>query len=185
LLPRGDIAGGDVLLALASSGVHSNGFSLVRKVVADAGLGWDVPAPFSPDRKLGAALLEPTRIYVKSILQAIRGTGGVKALAHITGGGLTENLPRVLPAGIAADIDLSSFDLSPVFRWLSQAADIAETEMLRTFNCGVGMVVVAAQDQANAVENALCACGETVWRLGQLTTGEAGGRVRYTGNLFS
>ncbi len=185
LLPRDDIAEGDVLLGLASSGVHSNGFSLVRKVVADARLGWDQPAPFAPDRPLGAALLEPTRIYVKSVLRAIRETGAVKALAHITGGGLTENLPRVLPAGVAADVDLSSFGLPPVFGWLSQTAGIVEAEMLRTFNCGVGMVIVVAQDQAEAVEQTLGGCGETAWRLGRIAASETGDRVRYTGVLSS
>ncbi|WP_436641384.1 phosphoribosylformylglycinamidine cyclo-ligase [Microbaculum sp. FT89] len=182
LLPRGDVADGDVLLALASSGVHSNGFSLVRKIVADAGLTWSDPAPFATETALGAALLAPTRIYVRQVLQAIRETGAVKALAHITGGGLTENLPRVLPDTLVADIDLESFVLPPVFRWLAETASIEEAEMLRTFNCGVGMVVVVEAGKAEAVETLLRDLGETVWRLGRLCAGDDPS-VRYAGSL--
>ncbi len=182
LLPRADVAEGDVLLALASSGVHSNGFSLVRKIVADAGLKWTDPAPFAEGRALGAALLTPTRIYVKPVLGAIGKTGAVKALAHITGGGLTENLPRVLPTALVAEIDLSGFDLPPVFRWLADTASIEEGEMLRTFNCGVGMVAVVAADKAEEAAEALRGAGEAVWRLGRLVAGD-GPAVRYTGSL--
>ena len=144
-LPAG-VAEGDVLLGLASSGVHSNGYSLVRRVVETAGLGWDAPAPWGGGR-LGAELLTPTCLYVRPALAAIR-AGGVKALAHITGGGLVENLPRVLPDGLRAEIDLAAWSLPPVFAWLAETGGIAEGEMLRTFNCGIGMVAVVAPDRA-------------------------------------
>ena len=183
LLPRKDVGDGDVLLALASSGVHSNGFSLVRRIVSDQGLDWNASAPFAADRPLGAALLQPTRIYVKPLLAAIAETGAVKALAHITGGGLTENLPRVLPAGIAADIDLSTFALPPVFSWLSDAGGMERAELLRTFNCGVGMVAVVDADAADAVRDCLSGAGETVWTLGSLGTGAGSEPVRYSGSF--
>jgi phosphoribosylformylglycinamidine cyclo-ligase len=176
-LPCG-VAAGDVLLGLASSGVHSNGYSLVRKVVERSGLGWDAAAPFA-DASLGAALLEPTRLYVSSALQAIR-TGGVHALAHITGGGLTENLPRVLPSGLGAAIDLGAWPLPPVFRWLADVGGIAGAEMLRTFNAGIGMVVVADPARADALAGLLRDAGETVFHLGTVTPGDG---VSYTGTL--
>ncbi len=176
-LPR-DVAAGDVLLGLASTGVHSNGYSLVRRVVAQSGLGWDAPCPFS-EGTLGAVLLAPTRIYVRSALAAIR-LGGVHGLAHITGGGLTENLPRILPEGLGAEIDLGAWTLPPVFGWLRAEAGIAEAEMLRTFNCGIGLVVVVAADRADAIAESLAASGETVTRLGQVTLGEG---IRYSGAL--
>ncbi len=174
-LPDG-VGEGDVLLGLTSDGVHSNGYSLVRRIVELSGLGWD--APFD-GTTLGAALLAPTRLYVKPALAAI-GAGRVHALAHITGGGLTENLPRVLPEGLGAEIDLGSWDLPPVFRWLAETGGVAEAEMLKTFNCGIGMVIVAAGDQAAAVSEALSAAGETVHRIGTVS---AGGGVRYSGTL--
>ncbi|MGB3406383.1 MAG: phosphoribosylformylglycinamidine cyclo-ligase [Jannaschia sp.] len=174
-LPR-DVTQGDVLLGLASDGVHSNGFSLVRSVVARAGLGWQDPAPFA-DADLGSALLTPTRLYVLSVLEAIR-SGGVHALAHITGGGLTENLPRVLPEGLGATVDLGSWQPAPVFGWLAEAGGIAQAEMLKTFNCGVGMVVVCAPDRADALTELLTSNGETVARLGVITPGNG---VSYTG----
>ncbi|PWB57093.1 MAG: phosphoribosylformylglycinamidine cyclo-ligase [Bradyrhizobiaceae bacterium] len=184
LLPRRDIAAGDVILGLAASGVHSNGYSLVREVVARAGLGWEAPAPFRPDASLGAALLAPTRIYVAACLAAIRETGAVKALAHITGGGFPDNIPRVLPEGLRARIDLSRVPVPPVFRWLARAGEIVEAEMLRTFNCGIGMVVVTAEDKADAVAAVLAANGETVARLGRLEAAAAGApRVAYDGAL--
>ena len=120
LLPRADIAAGDVLIGLPSSGVHSNGYSLVRRLVAEAKLAWDAPAPFAPATSLAEALLVPTRIYVQPVLQAMRETGAVKGLAHITGGGLSENLPRILPAGLAAHIDLGAWKAPAVFGWLQQ-----------------------------------------------------------------
>jgi phosphoribosylformylglycinamidine cyclo-ligase len=177
-LPQG-VEAGDVILGLASNGVHSNGYSFVRKVVELSGLGWDAPSPFS-DGTLGAALLAPTRLYVKQSLQAIR-AGGVHALAHITGGGLTENPPRVLPEGLAAEIDLGAWTLPPVFRWLATTANMAEPELLKTFNCGIGMILVVAQDRADALTELLQGEGETVTRLGQIVEGQG---VIYTGRLL-
>ena len=177
-LPAG-VAEGDVLLGLASDGVHSNGYSLVRRIVEREGLGWDAPAPFA-DGALGAALLAPTRLYVRPVLDAVR-AGGVHALAHITGGGLTENLPRVLPKGLGAVIDLGAWDLPPVFRWLAAAGGVAEAEMLKTFNSGIGMVVVADAASADAVAARLADAGEAVFRLGHVTAGQG---VTYHGALL-
>jgi phosphoribosylformylglycinamidine cyclo-ligase len=168
VLPRADVMPGDVLIGLASSGVHSNGYSLVRRLVAAEGLGWEAPAPFDRKRSLGEALLEPTRIYVKPVLQALRETRAIKALAHITGGGLTENVPRVLPASVAAHIDLGAWTAPAVFGWLARAGGIEEAELLRTFNCGIGMVVVAEQAQADAVAAALQAAGEAALTIGEI-----------------
>ena len=176
-LPR-DVAAGDVLLGLRSDGVHSNGFSLVRKVAETAGLSWTDPSPFG-EGTLGEALLAPTRLYVRPVLAAIR-HGGVHAAAHITGGGLTENLPRVLPDGLGAEIDLDAWTLPPVFAWLSQAGGIAEREMLKTFNSGIGMVLAVAADKAAAIEALLASEGETVVRLGQV---QPGAGVGYRGRL--
>nr|WP_245651139.1 phosphoribosylformylglycinamidine cyclo-ligase [Paramagnetospirillum marisnigri] len=167
LLPVEDVAEGDVLLGLASSGVHSNGYSLVRRIVEKGGLSYDAAAPFAPGAKLGEALLEPTRIYVKSCLAAIR-AGTVKALAHITGGGLIENVPRVLPEGVVAEIDGSAWTLAPVFKWLAKEGGVVPHEMARTFNCGIGMVVICAADKADEAERILTAGGETVYRIGRI-----------------
>jgi phosphoribosylformylglycinamidine cyclo-ligase len=183
LLPRGDIAAGDAVIGIASSGVHSNGFSLVRKVAETAGLAWDAPAPFAPGQSLGEAVLAPTRIYVASCLAAIRETKAVKALAHITGGGFTENIPRVLPKGLGVRIDLARVPVLPVFKWLAAAGGIAELEMLRTFNCGIGMVAVVAPDGTDAVIDVLTRAGETVVRLGEVVDAAGGPRVNYTGHL--
>jgi phosphoribosylformylglycinamidine cyclo-ligase len=192
VLPRGDIAVGDVLIGLPSSGVHSNGYSLVRRLVADAGLAWDESAPFASGG-LAEVLLEPTRIYVRPALRAIRDTGAVKALAHITGGGLSENVPRILPDGIAAHIDLSAWKAPAVFGWLMQAGALDEAEMLRTFNCGIGMAIVTASDGESGVMQALQAAGDTPIRIGELEPGrgiksQAKGKgeaeaVRYSGRL--
>ncbi|GGD85882.1 phosphoribosylformylglycinamidine cyclo-ligase [Aureimonas endophytica] len=183
LLPRPDIAAGDVLLGLASSGVHSNGYSLVRRIVELSGAAYDAPAPFEAGgRTLGAALIEPTRIYVKSLLAAIRETGGVKALAHITGGGFVENIPRVLPDGLAAEIDAGAIPVPPVFRWLARTGGVAPAEMARTFNCGIGMVVVVAAEAAETVAEVLTREGETVTRLGALVQ-RAGEAVILQGDL--
>ncbi|MES0879229.1 phosphoribosylformylglycinamidine cyclo-ligase [Roseibium sp. SCP14] len=168
ILPRKDVAAGDVLLGLASSGVHSNGYSMVRKIIELAGMTWTDKAPFDTSKSLGEALMEPTRIYVKPLLAALRETSGVKALAHITGGGLPENLPRVLPDNASARIDLSSITAPDVFGWLAKTGGVAEAEMLRTFNCGVGMVVVAAEDEAEAVTEVLTEAGEKVSRIGRI-----------------
>jgi phosphoribosylformylglycinamidine cyclo-ligase len=177
-LPAG-VAVGDVLLGLASDGVHSNGYSFVRKVVDLSGLGWDAASPFG-DGTLGAALLTPTRLYVKQALAAIR-AGGVHALAHITGGGLTENPPRVLPDGLAVRIDLGAWTLPPVFRWLATTANIAEAEMLKSFNCGIGMMLVVAPDRAAALTELLTGLGETVVPMGAVIEGQG---VIYTGRLL-
>ncbi|SDW51423.1 phosphoribosylformylglycinamidine cyclo-ligase [Roseicitreum antarcticum] len=176
-LPAG-VGAGDVLLGLRSNGVHSNGYSLVRKVVDVSGLGWDAPAPFA-DNTLGAALLAPTRLYVKPALSAVR-AGGVHALAHITGGGLTENLPRVLPDDLGAEIDLTAWTLPPVFCWLRDQGGLAQAEMLKTFNAGIGMVLVVAADRADALTELLENAGEGVHRLGIVTPGVG---VRYSGTL--
>jgi phosphoribosylformylglycinamidine cyclo-ligase len=168
-LPR-DVAAGDILLGLASDGVHSNGYSLVRRIVEVSGLGWDAPAPFA-DTTLGAALLVPTRLYVGPALAAVR-AGGVHALAHITGGGLTENLPRVLPEELGARIDLGAFALPPVFRWLRETGGVSQSEMLKTFNCGIGLVLVVAAGRAAAIEALLADAGETVVRLGRVEPGQ-------------
>ena len=177
-LPRG-VAEGDVLLGLVSSGVHSNGYSFVRKVVELSGLGWDAPSPFG-DGTLGAALLTPTQLYVKQALAAVR-AGGVHALAHITGGGLTENPPRVIPNGLACEIDLSAWALPPVFRWLAVTAGMTQPELLKTFNCGIGMLVVVHPDRADAIADLLAGIGETVVRLGRVVAGDG---VIYKGRLL-
>jgi phosphoribosylformylglycinamidine cyclo-ligase len=176
-LPLG-VETGDVLLGLGSDGVHANGYSLVRRVVERAGLGWDMPAPFA-DSALGAALLAPTRLYVKPALAAIR-AGGVHALAHITGGGLTENLPRVLPQGLGAEIDLAAWTLPPVFGWLAEEGGLEQSDLLKTFNAGIGMVLVVAADRADDIAAGLADAGETVHRIGRVTKGEG---LRYTGQL--
>ncbi len=177
-LPSG-VAEGDVLLGLASDGVHSNGYSLVRKLVEVSGLGWEADCPWA-EGTLGAALLTPTRLYVTQALSAVK-AGGVHALAHITGGGLTENLPRVLPEGMGAQVDLSAWDSPPVFKWLAATGGMAETELLKTFNCGIGMIVSVAADRADAVTAVLEDAGETVSRIG-VVTGTSG--VAYTGALL-
>ncbi|MCL7408102.1 phosphoribosylformylglycinamidine cyclo-ligase [Marivivens donghaensis] len=177
-LPAG-VQVGDVLLGLGSNGVHSNGYSFVRKVVELSGLGWDAASPFS-DGTLGEALLAPTRLYVKQALAAVR-AGGVHALAHITGGGLTENLPRVLPDDMGATIDLSSWELPAVFRWLAETANMEEKELLKTFNSGIGMIVVVAADRVDEIASLLTAEGEAVTRIGTVTD-QAG--VAYTGKLL-
>tara|TARA_B110000090_G_scaffold206314_1_gene255527 strand:+ start:125 stop:1177 length:1053 start_codon:yes stop_codon:yes gene_type:complete len=177
-LPAG-VVEGDVLIGLASDGVHSNGYSLVRRIVDVSGLGWADDAPFA-DGPLGAALLTPTRLYVKSTLSAIK-HGGVHALAHITGGGLTENLPRVLPEGLGAQIDLNAWELPPVFKWLAATGGIVESEMLKTFNSGIGMVLSVAASEADAVTAILTAAGENVMQIGTVKAGEG---VSYTGSLL-
>ena len=176
VLTGDEAAEGDVIFGLASSGLHANGFSLVRRVVADAGLDYGDPAPFDPDRSLGRALLDPTRIYVQGCLAALQ-TGGVRGLAHITGGGLVDNLPRALPDGLMAVLDAEAWALPAVFAWLAGEGGIAAAEMARTFNCGIGMAVIAAAGKAEAVEDALSDAGELVFRIGAVakaTTDAAG-----------
>ena len=176
-LPAG-VCAGDVLLGLASDGVHSNGYSLVRRIVAMSGLAWEAASPFGAGT-LGAALLAPTRLYVRPVLAAIR-AGGVRGAAHITGGGLTENLPRVLPEGLGADVDLGAWPLPPVFAWLAQTGGIAPAEMLKTFNCGIGMVLVVQPDRAGRLTDLLCDAGETIYPLGHVRAGQG---MSYTGAL--
>ncbi len=184
LLPRTDIGAGDVVLGLGSSGIHSNGYSLVRTIVQRAKLRWDDAAPFDSGRELGAALIEPTRIYVKSCLAALRETQAVKAFAHITGGGFPDNVPRVLPDGLGVTLDLARLQVPPVFRWLAAAGGVSEPEMLRTFNCGVGMVAVVAASKADAVDAVLSREGEHVVRLGEVVANASGAaRVGYRGRL--
>jgi len=183
LLPRADIAAGDVIIGLASSGVHSNGYSLVRKVVEKTGLAWTAPAPFAPEQSLGEAIITPTRIYVKSCLAAIRSTGAVKGLAHITGGGFPDNIPRVLPKGLGARIDLARVPVLPVFKWLADEGRIAPAEMLRTFNCGVGMIAVAAPRDADAVTAAFAKAGERAFVIGEVIAAPQEPRVVYDGVL--
>ena len=184
LLPVGDLAAGDLILGLTSSGVHSNGFSLVRKIVAVSKLDWSDAAPFVSGKTLGEALLTPTRVYVKPLLKAIRETGAIKALAHITGGGFPENIPRVLPKNLAAEIDLDSIPVPPVFSWLSKTGGVEAKEMLRTFNCGIGMIVVVSAENAPAVTEILTAEGEVVVPLGRVVSREEGAAgVIYQGTL--
>lgn len=189
VLTGADVQDGDVILGLASNGLHSNGFSLVRKVVSDAVIGgpastkleaavrdhvvdkarlaFNIDAPFEPGKTLGEALLAPTRIYVKSCLAAIK-VGGVHALSHITGGGILENIPRVLPDTLAADVDAQAWDTPPVFKWLQKQGNIQATEMARTFNCGIGMVLVVDADQVADITKALQDGGETVFEIGRI-----------------
>lgn len=182
LLPTDDIAEGDVILGLSSSGVHSNGYSLVRRIVAASGLNWSDPVPFDKDVTLAEALLEPTRIYVKPILKAIRSTHGIKALAHITGGGFPENIPRVLSKEFSAELDLDTIDVPPVFSWLAKTGGVEANEMMRTFNCGIGMVIVVASGQAAQVAAVLQEAGETVKPVGRIVPrGDAG--VIYRGEI--
>lgn len=182
LLPRKDIAAGDTLVAIASSGVHSNGYSLVRKIVDLSGLAWTADAPFDAGKTLAEALLEPTRIYVKPLLATLKAGIGIKALAHITGGGFIDNIPRVLPDELAADVDLDAVTVPAVFGWLSKVGGMSEREMLRTFNCGVGMLVAVTPEDAAKLVDSLTASGETAAIVGQLTprTGEP---VTFRGKL--
>jgi phosphoribosylformylglycinamidine cyclo-ligase len=182
LLPRA-VQPGDVAFGLPSSGLHSNGYSLVRRVVKDTGLSWNATAPFAPEMTLARALLEPTRIYVKPLLAALKKTPHIRALAHITGGGFPDNLPRVLPKGIGVSLDLSAFPVGRVFKWLAKTGDIAESEMLRTFNCGIGMVVFAAKENASEVEQVLRDAGETPVKIGEAISASGAERVVVNGAL--
>jgi phosphoribosylformylglycinamidine cyclo-ligase len=183
LLPRSDIAAGDLIIGIAASGAHSNGFSLVRKVVAKSGLLWTAPAPFDAARSLGEAILTPTRIYVRSCLAAIRATKAVKGLAHITGGGFPDNIPRVLPKDLGAHIDLARVPVLPVFKWLASEGNIAQNEMLRTFNCGIGMIVIVGPKDAAAVAQAFTDAGEQAVNIGEVVRAAGKNRVVYDGKL--
>jgi phosphoribosylformylglycinamidine cyclo-ligase len=182
LLPRPDVQPGDALVALASSGVHSNGFSLVRRIVEVSGIDWYLPAPFDQHRTLSGALLTPTRIYVKPILSALKAGIGIKALAHITGGGFIDNIPRVLPDSVAAHVNLDAVSVPKVFGWLARVGGMSEREMLRTFNCGVGMVAAIAAGEAERLVTHLTQQGEKAAIIGSVTerTGEP---VTFAGKL--
>ncbi len=172
LLPRPDLKAGDAVFGLPSTGPHSNGYSLVRRVVERSGLGWDAPAPFAPSLSLAEALLTPTRLYVRPLLQALRATEGIRALAHITGGGYPDNLPRVIPKDLAVSLDLDAFRPQPVFSWLAAAGGIAEAEMLRTFNCGFGMAVFVAAAHEDEAAKALAEAGLSPTLIGRLVPRE-------------
>ena len=182
LLPRSGLKAGDAVFGLPSSGLHSNGFSLVRRIVRDSGLGWDAPAPFEPSRSLAGALLTPTRLYVRPLLRVLKETTGVLALAHITGGGYPENLPRVLPDGLMVDLDLAAFAPPPVFGWLAGVGGVPETEMLRTFNCGFGMAAFVAAEREDEARRALEAAGLEPVLIGRLEKSD-GSRVAARGRL--
>ena len=182
LLPRPGLKAGDVVYGLPSSGVHSNGFSLVRRIVARSGLGWDAAAPFDPSRSLAAALLSPTRLYVRPLLQALARTRGIYALAHITGGGYPDNLPRVLDDSLAVSLDLDAFALPPVFSWLAAAGHLNEEEMLRTFNCGFGMAAFVSADHERDARDALAGAGLSPVLIGELVPA-AGRRLVTHGRL--
>ncbi|KEG16806.1 phosphoribosylformylglycinamidine cyclo-ligase [Bartonella bacilliformis] len=182
LLPVKNLQEGDIILGLSSSGIHSNGFSLVRQIVEQGSFKWDHPAPFNPQISLSEALLTPTRIYVKSLLSTIRTYKGIKALAHITGGGFPENIPRILPPSLCSEINLSAINVPPVFSWISEQGRVQTTEMLRTFNCGIGMIIIVAENSVEEISKALKTQGETVTSLGVLTQCH-GKKVVYKGEL--
>jgi phosphoribosylformylglycinamidine cyclo-ligase len=164
------IRSGDIVLGMASSGPHSNGYSLIRKLVTKAKLNWGDAAPWDATQSVAASLLTPTRIYVKAVLPEIR-AGRIKGLAHITGGGLIENIPRVLPDGVGVKLDATSWKLPPVFQWLARVGELAEAELARTFNCGIGMVAIVAPGDAETTIAALTSAGETVLRIGEVVAG--------------
>ena len=182
LLPRAGLKVGDVAVGLASSGPHSNGYSLIRRIVAISALSWDAPAPFAPEQSLAQALLTPTRLYVKPLLAALKQTDAIRALAHITGGGFPENLPRVLPPSLAVEIDLTAFTPPPVFAWLAKTGGVAEAEMLRTFNCGIGMVAFIAGEREQEALAALGAQGLAPRRIGVIKARRDAG-VEFSGKL--
>ncbi len=168
MLPRhNDMAAGDPLIGIASSGPHSNGYSLIRKIVERSGLAWDAPSPFSDGETLGEALITPTKLYVSTLLPLLR-EGIVTGLAHITGGGLTENTPRMLPKSLKAEIDMQAWPRPEVFKWLQEMGGVAEAEMQRAFNCGIGMVVAVKPENMTDVLAKLQDAGETAWVIGQL-----------------
>ncbi len=168
VLPRlGDQKAGDVIIGLASSGPHSNGYSLIRRIVERSGLEWSAASPFSDDETLASALLRPTRIYVRQVLPQIR-AGRISACAHITGGGLVENPPRVIAEGLVARFDWNAWTPPPVFNWLQQAGGVADAEMRRTFNCGVGLILTARPEDAGDVLAGLIEAGEDAFVCGEL-----------------
>jgi phosphoribosylamine--glycine ligase/phosphoribosylformylglycinamidine cyclo-ligase len=169
ILPRPDITAGDVLIGIASSGPHSNGYSLIRKVVTLAGLDFADPAPWSPNQSVGDALLTPTRIYIKQLLPGIK-AGLFKGMSHITGGGFTENIPRIFEkdSGLGVSLDISAWTLPDVWKWIMKTGNISPTEMARTFNCGVGMVIIVGADQLDQAMSSLKANGEEAFIMGQV-----------------
>ncbi len=182
ILPKQDIGAGDIILGLASNGVHSNGFSLVRRIIEQEGISWDAPTPFPHEANtLAEALLVGTRIYVKPLLAALRAGHPIKGLAHITGGGLTENLPRVLPKTCSATINLDNWTRPALFEWLKEKANIDDQELLKTFNCGIGMCVIVPKEAANDLSDALRSLGETVFEIGEISS-TPGSHVDYTHN---
>ena len=183
-LTGNEVAPGDVILGLASSGVHSNGFSLVRKLIETNGWKLDRPALFDQDHLLGDLLLQPTRIYVKSLLPLVR-EGKIGALAHITGGGLLENIPRVLPEGAHAVVDADSWPLPRLFAFLQAGGAIEPAELARTFNCGIGMVAIVREADAAEVTERLEAAGETVHRIGAVQAGQTGCTVKGSAESWS
>lgn len=174
VLTGATIAAGDTVIGIASSGVHSNGYSLVRKIVKDSGLGYDAPAPFAPDKTLGEILLAPTKIYVKSLLPLIKEGRLIKGLAHITGGGLLDNIPRVIPEGLAVDLDATLWTLPPVFGWLKKNGNMDNNDLARTYNCGLGMVAIVPQDKASLVIEKIRAAGEQANVIGTITKSASG-----------
>jgi len=164
------IAAGDVVLGLASSGAHSNGYSLIRKLIEKSGI--DFESDFH-GRKFKDVVMAPTKIYVKSLLKLIE-TLPIKGMAHITGGGITENVPRVLPQGLTAEINKQSWAMPPLFTWLQAQGNVTDAEMHRTFNCGIGMVVIMAKEYADAAQTLLSEAGETVSVIGHIRTQQAG-----------
>jgi phosphoribosylformylglycinamidine cyclo-ligase len=182
-LPRADIKTGDFVFGLCSSGLHSNGFSLVRRIVEQKSLAWADSAPFARGRLLGESLLTPTRIYVKLILRVLTQTDGIKALAHITGGGFGDNIPRILPKALGAEINLSAIPVPEVFKWLAATGGIAEQEMLRTFNCGIGMIVIVDSDKSAEVLQAFESAREKPILLGRIVPTDAGAQVIYSARL--
>ncbi len=180
ILPRKDLEEGDIVLGLASRGLHSNGFSLVRKIIGQENLAWSDSAPFDASRTVAEALLEPTRIYVKPLLAALR-SGHVKAMAHITGGGLLENIPRILPEGLGVWLSATTWPIPSIFKWLAEKGKISGMEMARTFNCGIGMVVIVAPDKAEDVIKILTDAGEKVFRIGEVEKNLSASRVSLQG----
>jgi phosphoribosylformylglycinamidine cyclo-ligase len=184
VLPAG-VAADQVVIGLPSSGVHSNGFSLVRKIVARQGLNWRDAAPFAKGATLGEALLTPTRIYVKTVLNLIRTVGGIHGLVHITGGGFIDNIPRVLPESVGVSLNLEAIKPLPVFGWLARAGGLSEHEMLRTFNCGIGMVLIVEAAKAGQVMHALANEGELAVIIGKtIAVAPDENQVRTAGNLW-
>ncbi len=190
LLPLPTLSAGDIIIGLPSSGIHSNGYSLVRKLVENSGLAWDAPSPWHDGATVAGSLLAPTRLYVRPLLTALRATGpsrgAIKALAHITGGGLTENIPRVLPDNMTAAIDLSAWSPPLVFHWLAETGRLPEVEMLRTFNCGIGMVIIASADRYRDVLGSLAKSEVTSHIIGEIVPRTIGGEsISYSGALVS